>query len=274
MSTGAESDLEHALLQVRDLIESTVAIQRSHTSQQRLISQIGGDYAAILGHAQRLIESATRSIDIVHARHLSPGERSEVIFSELGERPERDLIYHAAEGVSVRLLTRPSMLDDDYVREQVGRERPTAIRVAKVPPLQALVVDGREALVVAESAGGRQASLIRVPELLHTLMTLFESVWTNAVPAGERIVFGDRDRALLARQILAALRAGVTDEVAARQLTVSVRTYRRYIAEIMTLLRANSRFQAGVRAAELGLLPPPPPGSDGCGPGAAAVASS
>jgi DNA-binding CsgD family transcriptional regulator len=103
--------------------------------------------------------------------------------------------------------------------------------------------------------------------VLHTLHILFESVWSNAVPAGERIVFGDRDRAMLARQILSALRAGVTDEVAARELTVSVRTYRRYVAEIMALLGANSRFQAGVRAAELGLLPPASaPGPGGHGP--------
>ncbi|NEE20393.1 response regulator transcription factor, partial [Streptomyces sp. SID7499] len=51
-----------------------------------------------------------------------------------------------------------------------------------------------------------------------------------------------------------------TDEVAARELTVSVRTYRRYVAEIMTLLDATSRFQAGVRAAELGLLGSAGPG--------------
>ncbi|URN11094.1 hypothetical protein LUW77_01230 [Streptomyces radiopugnans] len=81
--------------------------------------------------------------------------------------------------------------------------------------------------------------------MLQVLHTLFESIWCSSVPVGERIAFGDRDRALLIRQILCALRAGVTDEVAARELTVSVRTYRRYVAEIMTLLGASSRFQAG-----------------------------
>ena len=37
-------------------------------------------------------------------------------------------------------------------------------------------------------------------------------------------------------------------------MQVSLRTYRRYVAEIMRELGANSRFQAGVRAVELGLL--------------------
>ncbi|GGW13183.1 hypothetical protein GCM10018980_71520 [Streptomyces capoamus] len=57
--------------------------------------------------------------------------------------------------------------------------------------------------------------------------------------------------------VLRRLRDGFTDEVAARELGVPVRTYRRYVAEIMTLLGAESRFQAGVYAAALGMLSPP-----------------
>lgn len=241
--------MERALLQVRELLESTVAIHRDRSLQEQLIRVVDNDYEVVLDTAHRLIESATESIDIVHARLLGSDENP--------VRTERGLIYAAAEGVSVRLLASPALLDEEFAREQLGRERPVAVRVAKVPPLQALIVDGRAALVVAESAVGRRASVIRVPEVLHTLHTLFESVWANAVPAGERIVFGDRDRAALARRILGALQDGATDDVAARELAVSVRTYRRYVAEIMALLGANSRFQAGVRAAELGLLPPP-----------------
>ena len=37
-------------------------------------------------------------------------------------------------------------------------------------------------------------------------------------------------------------------------LAISVRTYRRYVTGILELLEANSRFQAGVRATELGIL--------------------
>ena len=43
------------------------------------------------------------------------------------------------------------------------------------------------------------------------------------------------------------------DETAARRLTLSLRTYRRRVAELMRTLDADSRFQAGVRAGELGL---------------------
>ncbi len=47
--------------------------------------------------------------------------------------------------------------------------------------------------------------------------------------------------------------AGLTDEVAARRLGTSLRTYRRRVAELMAALKAGSRFQAEVRAGELGL---------------------
>ncbi|MGO4430835.1 response regulator transcription factor, partial [Streptomyces sp. MCAF7] len=97
--------------------------------------------------------------------------------------------------------------------------------------------------------------------VIEALQTLFDGIWRNAVVVNERVDFGDHPRMEMVRPILEWLRLGVTDEVAARELSVSVRTYRRYVAEIMALLGASSRFQAGVRAAELGLLPVAPPGN-------------
>ncbi|MFJ8589320.1 LuxR family transcriptional regulator [Streptomyces sp. NPDC093595] len=260
MSHATKDELEQALLDVLALMESTVAIHRDRSIREQQIATVDGGYAPVLEHAANLIRGAVRTIDIVDARVPGVGEEA-----ARRARAERNLIYSAPAGVSVRLLTSPVLVDEDFVREQLALEEPVAIRVARVPPLQALLVDGSSALVMAESAGGVRASLIRAPEVLHTLGTLFESIWRNAVPAGERIVFGDRERASLARQILGALRTGVTDEVAARELTVSVRTYRRHVAEIMALLGAQSRFQAGVRAAALGLLPPADMASPGGG---------
>jgi DNA-binding NarL/FixJ family response regulator len=50
--------------------------------------------------------------------------------------------------------------------------------------------------------------------------------------------------------------AGYTDESAAARLGVSVRTVRRMMSTIMTRLGARSRFQAGIRAADRGMLVP------------------
>ncbi len=54
--------------------------------------------------------------------------------------------------------------------------------------------------------------------------------------------------------VLQTLNAGLKDEVAARRLSVSLRTYRRRIAELMDYFGVNTRFELGVRVAEVGLL--------------------
>ena len=54
--------------------------------------------------------------------------------------------------------------------------------------------------------------------------------------------------------MLELLGSGCKDETAARTLGLGVRTYRRRVAELMNALGADSRFQAGVRARELGLI--------------------
>ena len=57
-------------------------------------------------------------------------------------------------------------------------------------------------------------------------------------------------------KVIGLLGTGLTDDVAACRLGVSVRTYRRYVADVLQKLGAESRFEAGVRAATLGLLTP------------------
>jgi hypothetical protein len=54
--------------------------------------------------------------------------------------------------------------------------------------------------------------------------------------------------------VLTKLVCGVKDDTAARDLNMATRTYRRVVATLMERLAADSRFQAGYRAAKLGLL--------------------
>ncbi|WP_327351221.1 helix-turn-helix transcriptional regulator [Streptomyces sp. NBC_01304] len=55
-------------------------------------------------------------------------------------------------------------------------------------------------------------------------------------------------------QVLRMLGSGMKDDAAARQMNVSVRTYRRHVATILRALGVSTRFEAGLSAAELGLL--------------------
>ena len=56
------------------------------------------------------------------------------------------------------------------------------------------------------------------------------------------------------RELLALVGLGLTDQAIARQLGLSERTIQRMMSAIMTRLDATTRFQAGVRAKELGWL--------------------
>ncbi len=101
------------------------------------------------------------------------------------------------------------------------------------------------------------ASLLVYPSVLLTaLIDLFEVLWRFALPivtttgAGEGLNFGPSQLT-----ILTLLAAGETDDTIARRLGISTRTVARQCADLFERLGVTTRFQAGVRAAHLGLLP-------------------
>lgn len=79
----------------------------------------------------------------------------------------------------------------------------------------------------------------------------FNMVWETAFErqapriARDNVAGGGKD-------LLGVLSAGLTDDRAAERLHVSKRTFARRVADMMHLLNANTRFQAGVQAARRG----------------------
>lgn len=55
-------------------------------------------------------------------------------------------------------------------------------------------------------------------------------------------------------ELIMLLQVGYTDDAAARRLGVSPRTVRRMTADLMQRLGARSRFEAGIKVAQLGLV--------------------
>jgi DNA-binding NarL/FixJ family response regulator len=106
---------------------------------------------------------------------------------------------------------------------------------------------------------GESALIVRGEAMVAVLVLSFEQLWVHAQPFQHRnapavsgaagIGLSESDRSLLR-----LLGMGVKDEAAARHLGVSVRTVRRQIADIMRTLDAESRFQAGIEAANRGWL--------------------
>ncbi len=84
-------------------------------------------------------------------------------------------------------------------------------------------------------------------------IAVFNQVW------GQSVSLADYERTYgelwaVAPRILELLGSGAPDAGAARAMGVSLRTYRRRVDDLMATLGASSRFQAGARARELGLL--------------------
>ncbi len=203
----------------------------------------------IADEALRLVAKATREVDVL-----------------LGGPPEAVEAVSAAvaglrtEGITVRVLSTESASQLRSVKRHPAEERRIEVRPFDLEGFTAVVVDRRTALVCTDERTADRAVVIQEGSAVRPLLALFDCLWPYAVQPEERPDLTGWIPAETARQVLECLRLGLTDEAAARSLVVSVRTYRRHVADIMTALGAGSRFQAGVRAARQGLLPARPEG--------------
>ncbi|MFD9948506.1 LuxR C-terminal-related transcriptional regulator [Nonomuraea sp. NPDC059023] len=158
-------------------------------------------------------------------------------------------------GLRMKEIFHPRALDEprmvSYLRELVnlGAE----IRITEQPMDRLLMYDRAVAVVPIDprqdSAG---ALLVREPGLVSQLYIYFEGLWKNAVELREYIdpPTGKPDLSEMERRVLAAIATADKDEIAARTLDISVRTYRRHVADLMARLGAANRFQAALRAKE------------------------
>jgi DNA-binding NarL/FixJ family response regulator len=90
--------------------------------------------------------------------------------------------------------------------------------------------------------------------MLAAVCALFDQLWRTGAPWGHRPPRDQDGLSAAEHELLWLLGQGLTDEVAARKLGLSLRTVRRMASELMTQLNAHSRFEAGVRAAHRGWL--------------------
>jgi DNA-binding CsgD family transcriptional regulator len=158
-------------------------------------------------------------------------------------------------GVRYRVLLPEQLRASPVLTLRMGHLAPAGVEVRTVPvvPTDATVVDRTLALLPGE---GRAAGLtmVRLPSVVGTVVALFEQLWASAAPLTRAQITGGAELNARERELLALLSAGCTDESAAARLGISVRTVRRMMAAIMTRLGARSRFQAGLKAADRGLL--------------------
>ncbi|WP_371618406.1 hypothetical protein [Streptomyces sp. NBC_00454] len=166
--------------------------------------------------------------------------------ADLGEQRRRGLV--------IRLLCTSGPPDGETVRALSDSGMAPSTRVATTRSQEAVIVDGRVAFLPGEGPGPCHAT-VRSPAVVRVLESLFAGAWDTAVPLADYDRLRHCTRSETARSVLTHLGAGLTDDAGAREMRVSLRTYRRHVAELMRALGASTRFEAGARAVELGLMP-------------------
>ncbi|WP_326945871.1 DNA-binding response regulator [Amycolatopsis sp. NBC_01307] len=165
--------------------------------------------------------------------------------------PERE---QAVRATAVRKVYQPGVLLDPTLAGHLRfmTDHGARIRITEREINETILLDRRIAIVAGDRVGDvRSYTVVSSPELVQGIQSLFEAAWAGATDLES---YQARFTELGAREILGQLAAGCKDETAARALGVSLRTYRRRVAELMEILGASSRFQAGARAREAGLL--------------------
>ncbi|MEU9101912.1 DNA-binding response regulator [Streptomyces sp. NPDC048361] len=158
-------------------------------------------------------------------------------------------------GLVLRKLYTPQALPDAHAERRLGRmvAKGAHIRICAAPLAQeTIVLDRRVAILAGAPTGGtRTYTVIRSPDVVAGLRSLMRAAWDTSPDLDEHLRRRPGALSAEARRILRMLGAGHTDESAARLLGMSLRTYRRRVADLMEVLGATSRFQAGLRAREL-----------------------
>ncbi|WP_280761302.1 helix-turn-helix transcriptional regulator [Prescottella agglutinans] len=170
-----------------------------------------------------------------------------------GRRLVGDLL---STGRQVRLLyTQHYAETRDYESLRQQPELHDRIRVSHADFHNMVIID-RQVAAVWGGTGERRpyGFVISDPDLLRVLHQFALVLWESAPRLSRGFMLPQPEFSDMALAVLRALDHGFTDEMAARRLGVSLRTYRRYVADIMARLGVTTRFQVGARAAELGLL--------------------
>lgn len=151
-------------------------------------------------------------------------------------------------GVTVRTLIKP----DFATPEVIDHLAATEVRTSEVVSRLMLIVNRACALLDVRRPEDTEpvAAYITDPTMVASLVDAYECIWAAAAPA---LIEDEGEASFTSRQllILTMLTDGATDEQIARRLELSSRSVRTEVAAIRDTLQADSRFQAGVRYAEL-----------------------
>ncbi|KDN21927.1 LuxR C-terminal-related transcriptional regulator [Amycolatopsis rifamycinica] len=236
--------LERAMYERREqadrLRERIDGITRAPAGEAGAVDRLEG-IAEIRGLIKLAAEVCRDELVVLH-----PGEAADDLVDEL-----LDACYSVlGDGVGVRVVcphrSRAGYAARARLTQLAGRG--ACIRTLSRVPEAAVVFD--RSLAVTLDVAELSARRVRDQGMVRFLLGLFDQLWDGATPfAAEDQGYSGEIAHDLQQTIARLMAQGLTDEVVARRLGMSVRTCRRHIAAMLQNLDAVSRFQAGVQAA-------------------------
>ena len=192
--------------------------------------------------------------------------RRELLSLHAGAPPSEEALAAAmrtdselvARGVRLRIVYPVEFSQVSHVRDYAEslQDQGAELQFADAVPYRIIVSDAARAVVpIVTDRHGKGAIITTEPALVTGLRHLAHGLFRGgrnlrdvdpAAPSGRPCE--------LELSVIRVMSLGLTDDAAAKRLSVSERTFRRYVAQIFDRLGATSRFQAGVRAVERGWL--------------------
>jgi DNA-binding CsgD family transcriptional regulator len=244
--------IERAIFQQREMadrlrerIEAVAGPQNGAFSQVGAIDQVQG-FAEIRG-LLKFAAGVCRS----EAAVLRPGHAEDTDLDDLF-----DACYTALDpAVELRVLC-PHRDRADFASRAKAKKLAdggAAVRTMKGVPQTAVVFDRTLTVMITVPGDGGEptARPVRDGSVVRFMMDMFDLQWETATPfSAEDPGYAEGINDELQQSIARLMAQGLTDEVVARRLGMSIRTCRRHIAALLRNLDSVSRFQAGVQAAQ------------------------
>ncbi|WP_329004209.1 helix-turn-helix domain-containing protein [Kribbella sp. NBC_00709] len=204
-----------------------------HTSQ--VVELIGGR-DAVNQRAVQLMRSAEEEVLILDKPPYVGAQDNPDEMAALARGVRWRAIY------STESLTEPGQLATMTAFREAGEQA----RLSPMVPTKLAIVDRRLALLPLSIDGPAEGGVLLHPSSMLSLMiTFFENMWERSIPFDQHLN-GGRPPAKSEQRVLQLLSAGLKDEAIARQLGISLRTTRRWIAHVMADRGVTTRFQLGL----------------------------
>lgn len=258
-----------AMTRVADRVERRAAMSRATASEvEQLWRAALGDGRVLEPPGMDLLKGVDDIVDRARGLHRVAEERlwwmldaSKASCALLEGAVKDPRLLSIRPGVDVRVVLDTALLSEATAVPFMERHLADghSVRVGHGLPFSLLLCDTRAALLdlSRHDPDGDGSLEARRSGPLSGIESLLEQIWALSTPfaaasraaqdPARRTPLDERDQ-----RVLDLLTAGASDQLIARQMSVSVRTVERRVRYLMEHLGAGTRFQAGVQAVRRG----------------------